>query len=160
MTSCLICGRDSYLIQCSRCQRHTCEFCITLISQIGWEKRQYCLFCGCRFKEFFRKRERGRVFDSPHFRPIITIQFSFGIAISSVFTSFSPGIQIKSLPKALSQNFFNRSFSSIVDFFILDFLLLSYHPSFGTSFSPSIIAFHFESKNTCKSYEYSPWLSE
>ena len=61
MEYCQICGRDTYLIQCSSCLRNTCEFCVTLISQTGWDKRQYCLFCGTRFKEFFKKRRKGKI---------------------------------------------------------------------------------------------------
>jgi len=61
MKHCQICGRDTYLIQCSTCQRYTCEFCITLISQTGWDRRQHCLFCGTRFKEFFRKKSDSRI---------------------------------------------------------------------------------------------------
>ncbi|MFW9906135.1 MAG: hypothetical protein ACFFFH_17580, partial [Candidatus Thorarchaeota archaeon] len=60
MNQCQICGRETFLIQCSRCQRYTCEFCITLISQKGWDMRQECLFCGARFKEFFKRRKIQR----------------------------------------------------------------------------------------------------
>jgi hypothetical protein len=61
MKFCQICGRDTYLIQCSGCQRFTCEPCVTLISQTGWEKRQHCLFCGSRFKEFFKNQGRKKI---------------------------------------------------------------------------------------------------
>ncbi|MFX1508034.1 MAG: hypothetical protein ACFFDC_18270 [Promethearchaeota archaeon] len=61
MNQCQICGRETFLIQCFRCQRYTCEFCITLISQRKWDRRRECLFCGARFKEFFRKRSREKI---------------------------------------------------------------------------------------------------
>jgi GTPase SAR1 family protein len=61
MNQCQICGRETFLIQCTRCQRYTCEFCITLISQRGWDRRQECLFCGARFKEFFRNQSREKI---------------------------------------------------------------------------------------------------
>jgi ADP-ribosylation factor-like protein 1 len=61
MNHCQICGRDTFLIQCSRCQRYTCEFCITLISQRVWDRRRECLFCGTKFKNFFKKRSREKI---------------------------------------------------------------------------------------------------